>query len=451
MMALWLDRFARSPVRVMAPSFLLAICTGTGLLMLPWASQAGVGIRLVDALFTAVSATCVTGLVVLDTAAEFSRFGQTVILVLIQLGGLGVMTLSVMGLVLMGRRMDIGHGIALRDTFDTGSLEDVRPLLRFIVGMTLILEGAGALILAVRWWTPLGPGGTTVFHAVFHAVSAFCNAGFSTLPGGMTGFGDDEISQFIVAGLIIAGGLGFCVIRDLLGAVRRRFKSASPVGFKLQTRLALMVSAILIAAGMAGFMVMEQGTSWADWPFSQRLMAAFFQSVSARTAGFNTVDVGAMTPASQGMLMILMLIGASPGSTGGGIKTTTVAVLWMGLVASLKQRRDVTVHGRWIPELVIQKAQAVLVLALTGIGLGTLALLVVAPQDPWAALFEVVSAFGTVGLSMGLTPTLPAAGKCLVCVLMLVGRLGPLSLVLVLMRPPQSTSFSYAQEPVMIG
>jgi len=149
--------------------------------------------------------------------------------------------------------------------------------------------------------------------------------------------------------------------------------------------------------------------------------------------------------------MILMLIGASPGSTGGGIKTTTVAVLWMGLVASLKQRRDVTVHGRWIPELVIQKAQAVLVLALTGIGLGTLALLVVAPQDPWAALFEVVSAFGTVGLSMGLTPTLPAAGKCLVCVLMLVGRLGPLSLVLVLMRPPQSTSFSYAQEPVMIG
>jgi trk system potassium uptake protein len=437
------------PAHLMALSFAFAIGIGAVLLMQPAALAPGVELPLVDALFTATSATCVTGLVVRDTATAFTPLGQAVIAGLIQIGGLGIMTFSVSLAVFLGRQIDVRRQAAMQDMLDHDALSDIRRLLLFIVGMTVFFEAAGATALTLAWRSRFPTLGATAGHAVFHAVSAFCNAGFSTFSDSLVGFQGDVATNLIVIVLILGGGIGFLVVRDLLRRAGRGRAARSPL--RPQTRLVFIASLALLVAGWILFAVFERGRVLAGMPPGRSLLVALFQSVTTRTAGFNTCAIGALSAPTLLFMMALMFIGASPGSTGGGIKTTTAAVLAASVFASLRHRDDTEIHRRTVPRDVTGRALSVMMLSLAVVIGFALVLLYVERHDPLAVLFETVSAFGTVGLSTGITPELSAPGRVAVMVLMYVGRLGPLTVAYVFARRRPPPRYRYAEERVMIG
>jgi len=432
--------------------FATLILVGAVLLMLPAAHARG-PISPLDALFTSTSAVCVTGLITRDTATDFTRFGQMVILVLIQLGGLGIMTFGVLAMQLVGRRISLRSQVAMYDIFyQKHAADEFRKNLRWVVLLTLSVEAAGAamLIWAVR--TPPYSYITT-FDAVFHAISAFCNAGFSTFSDSLVRLRGNLIFMTVVSLLIILGGLGYTVLLELISRTWHRLRRRpTPIGWSLQTRVVLTTSCVLIALG-ALFLVAvglgEGATSWAE-----RMGDALFQSITARTAGFNTVAVGAAPVASLLWLIILMFIGGSPGSCAGGIKTTSVAVWFARLRARLAQREDVTLGGRRIPHDLVRRAALVLGVAAVFNLAGVLILSITELDGSgWGLkdiLFEQVSAFGTVGLSTGITPHLSRLGKLWIILSMFVGRLGPLTIAMsVLERKPDTVRLP--EERVMIG
>ena len=437
------------PAQLMAISFAFAIGIGSVLLMQPAATVSGVRMPLVDALFTATSATCVTGLIVRDTATYFTPLGQGVILALIQVGGLGIMTFSVSLAVFLGRQIDVRRQAALQDMLDHDALTGVRRLLIFIVGMTVAFEFLGALSLTLAWRDRFPSLIATFGHATFHSVSAFCNAGFSTFSDSLVGFQGDPATQAVIALLIIAGGLGFLVIRDLLGAISSRRRRGRL--FRVQTRLVLSVSVLLIALGWLLIYIFERHASFSHLSPGRALLASLFQSITARTAGFNTCNMGMLSPATLLTLIVFMFIGASPGSTGGGIKTTTFAVLVAAVYASLRQREYTEIHRRTVPIDVVRKALSVLALSLMVVIGFSLFLLYRESQPPLALIFETVSAFGTVGLSTGVTPSLSTSGRLAIVVLMYVGRLGPLTVAYLFASRRPSPRYRYAEERVMIG
>ena len=434
------------------------ILVGTLLLSLPLA-HAAEPVSALDALFTATSAVCVTGLTVVETGTRFSAFGQAVVLGLIQVGGLGLMTFAVFAGIALGGRVPFTGRVVIQETMHHTPSAGVRRLVRYVLAFTLMSEAFGALWLWLRLRETL-PLGASLWSAAFHSVSAFCNAGFSLFPDSLMRYRGDPVVNLGITGLIILGGLGFTSSMELREQLTARLRRVRPPRATLHTRLVLLVTVVFLVGGTLVYLGLEWNNLLRGLPPGERLLAAWFLSVTPRTAGFNTVDYGQASSETLFFTIFLMFVGASPGSTGGGIKTTTFGLLVALVVARWRGRGRASVFQRTIPHAVMDRALLVALLAWALVSLA-IGLLVFAESagvpyqgaDPRfvALMFEAVSAFGTVGLSTGITPGLGAAGKLVLVALMFVGRVGPLTLVLAIGPRQQRGRFRYAEENVMVG
>ena len=438
------------PAQLLIATFLMTILLGTFLLTLPIATKGGQGLDFVDALFTATSATCVTGLIVQGTGSFFSLFGQLVILLLIQIGALGIMTFSVTLFLAAGKQMSNKEAIAMRDVLDQDSTAGIMGLIAFIAKMTICIEVLGAVFLFVGFTPYISDPWQRVYISLFHSVSAFCNAGFSLFPDSIMRYANDGVINLTIALLIIFGGLGFIVVKDLwdMFVLGKRPKS---LGLRLHTKLVLSMTAILLIVGTICIFFAENNVNFTDMALKDKILISFFQSASARTAGFNSVDIAGMTNASIFSIIILMFIGASAGSTGGGIKTTTFWVLLKSFSSSMQNKEDINAFKRKIPEKIVGKAIAIFILSLGFVILFMYLLSVFEALSFKDLIFEVVSAFGTVGLSTGITAQFHNAGKLLITCLMFLGRLGPLTIVLAFSGYKRKINYTYAQEKIMVG
>jgi trk system potassium uptake protein len=448
-----LDSLQQYPARMLAGSFLILIMVGTLLLALPMSAQGEQGLDLLDALFTATSAACVTGLVVVDTGTYFSHFGQFILLVLMQAGGLGIMALSASAAALLGKRLALGQKVFMQNLFEESDYNELKNVILYIFRFTFISELIGAIILTIRFQDQFDNLLQAAFYGLFHAVSAFCNAGFALWTNSLTSFANDPVVNLVVSTLIILGGLGFTVITPLLMLPRMlsNDKKYSWKNFSMHARMVLSITAFLIVGGMAFILFVEYNHAFLEMSLGDKLWASFFHSVTARTAGFNTIPVGSFQASTVFFFTLLMFIGASPGSTGGGIKTTTAATLLLTARSMIRRRHDVEYGSRRIPEQVITKAIAIFILSLVIIPLGILSLLMTEEAPFNEILFEVISAFGTVGLSLGLTPHLTVIGKVSITLLMFVGRLGPLTVALMAGESNKVAKFRYPRGDIMVG
>ncbi|HUV30835.1 MAG TPA: TrkH family potassium uptake protein [Acidobacteriota bacterium] len=448
-----MELIGRRPDRNIILYFLAAIVIGTILLELPISAANG-PISVLDSLFTATSAVCVTGLTVVDTGHDFTLFGQVVILMLIQLGGLGILTFASALILAVVPDLTFKDKLAVSHALGTTKRVSTKSLLRAVIVTALVCELAGTAALFLRFKSHF-PVGEAFFHALFHAVSAFCNAGFSTFTNSLEAYSGDIPTLAIFAVLIILGGLGFVVIRELAARLQPGAGRLS-----LHSKLCLAATAMLLAVGTLAFLVAEYNNSFARMGFVQSLANALFQAVTCRTAGFNTVAQSALTEVSLLITIILMFIGACPGSTGGGIKTTTMAIVLLLAYDRFMGRRSVAVFKRSISPDSISRALTVLLVAILVI-VALFVVLMFAEERPlphtlthgWFvdSLFEVISAFGTVGLSLGATAHLHALGKIVLIVLMFAGRVGLLTLVYALARPIRQGEIVYREESVMVG
>jgi len=465
------------PSRLLVGSFLFAVAIGAGLLSLPRAVPAGVRpLYPDDAMFTATSATCVTGLIVRDTGSEFSRFGQTVILCLIQLGGLGIMTFGTLFVMLGGRALGLKHQAAMGEALSEEPLGKITRTVKFVVLMTLITELIGAFLLRGLWADR--PDGW--FFAMFHSISAFCNAGFSLQADSFTAMRDTWRVLLAVPALIIVGGVGFPVLMDVLTSIPagvryslrvRRPKIGVPrPRLTLHTKLVLTATVVLLVFGAAGVVLVEidavgrrvgaarqvdaaDAEVWGGMGVGDRVRQGWFQAVSARTAGFNTFDLDGLSPAGKMWMIGLMTIGGSPASTAGGVKTVTVAVLLLLVWAALRGRRNVEVFGRTLTEQLLRRAVALAILFFGLICVTTLLLAVFqGPRSRFIdVLFESVSACGTVGLSLGETARLHTASKFVIIAAMFIGRVGPLTLLMALTAGGPPPRYRYPSENLLVG
>ncbi len=436
-----------STYQTVAIGFAGLILLGTFLLMLPAASAKGESLSFIDALFTATSAVCVTGLVVVDTGTYFSLFGQLVIIFLIQCGGVGLMTLAALMVIILGRRINLRDRMVMRDAFNQDGISGVARLTLAVVKITLLIEFIGGSILAVRFFADYGWQG--VYFGYWHAVSAFCNAGFDLLGNyqSITGYVSDWTVNIVITSLIIMGGLGFTVMVDVWQA--RRFAKLS-----LHSKIVLVTTFLLISAGMSGVYAFENGNpaTLGKLDFTGKLLAGYFHSVTARTAGFNSIDMASLTDETLFLTVILMFIGASPTSTGGGIKTTTFAVAALATWSIIRGKAEPVMFGRRIGEKIYTKAFAIIVISGALVVFGLLALTVTETQLFLPLLFEVTSAFGTVGLSCGITSHLTGAGKAILVAIMFAGRVGPLTLALALaLKETHGGQVRYPDENINIG
>jgi trk system potassium uptake protein TrkH len=449
----WSRRYF-SPPRLLAFSILGFIFAGSLLLSLPQAVQPGRSLSYIDALFTATSAVCVTGLVIVDTPNVFSTFGLIVIMMLIQLGGLGYMTISTVLASALGRSVTLQERLTLQEGLNAHDLEGLVRFAGTVLKLTLALELSGTFILGVRWWSELGP--RAFWYGLFHSVSAFNNAGFALWSDNLTRWRGDLTVNIVVTGLIICGGLGFFVLSELT-RVRVRHLALS-----LHTKVVLVSSSALLIFGTAAFLALEwtnPKTLGGGWPLHEQVQAAWFQSVTARTAGFNTMNVGAMTQAGLFVTMALMFIGAAPGSTGGGVKTTTFSITVAALWATVRGDKDPTLFGRRIAAETVAKAFFVSLIAFLGLNVVAGIVLITEGRDLLPTLFETTSAFGTVGLSMGengsdvaLSAFFTSTGKLLISGMMFMGRVGPLTLALALAaRASMKAKIRYPEGKILIG
>lgn len=445
------------PAQILVLSFAAAIGLGTLLLMTP-AAATGAPLGLVDALFTATSATCVTGLVVVDTGTALSAFGQGVVLALIQLGGLGIMTYSSVFLLALGRRISFRGQALLEDTLGRGKRTPVRRLVRHVVAFTLIIEVAGALVLTAAFASNR-PLGEALYQGVFHAVSAFCNAGFSLHADSLTQYRGSWPVNLAVLGLIVLGGLGFLVLDDVKDAWAD-WRGGRVVRLRLHSKVVLAGSAGLTVLGAAGIWFFERGNALVGLTRGEAFLACVFQAVTPRTAGFNTLDYASLTDVTLFLTILLMFVGASPGSCGGGIKVTTAALLAALFRARLLGRRRVSLFRRTVPDPTVARAVTIAVASFSFATVGIFLLLASevgsAPHGASGGsfleyFFEVVSAFGTVGLSTGTTTSLSPPGRLLVTAVMFAGRLGPLTLAVAVGLRDERAKLWYAEENLMVG
>ena len=416
-----------TPARLIAVGFLMAIFAGAGLLCLPFAAK-GESAGFLEALFTSTSATCVTGLIVRDTFTGWTGFGQAVILTLIQLGGLGFMTVITLVSYALGKRLGLYDRKVLMQSAGNITLAGVGGLVRRIIPFAFVIEGVGAVLLSLRFIPEFG-WGKGIWYSVFHAISAFCNAGFDLMGvktpfSSMTDYVADPVVSLTLAGLIIVGGLGFLVWRDISQNGLKWSK------YQLHTKLVLATTSILLLGGTALFLLLEWNASMMGMSFGEKLLAAFFQSATTRTAGFNTLELTALSEGGTMLSNVLMLIGGSPGSTAGGIKTTTVAVLVLSTLASARGKSRVHVFRYAIDRDTIRQACSIVVIYLSLTFASMILLCATDPITLKQASFEICSAVATVGLTLGITPTLSVTGKLLLILLMYAGRIGGLTFVL---------------------
>ena len=446
---LWKSRLA-SPARVIIFGFLLLILLGTALLMLPFSTRVWGGAPFFDALFTAASATCVTGLVVHDTASYWSGFGQLVILLLIQVGGMGVVTMAVAISIFSGRRIGLKQRWVMQESISAPQVGGIVRMTDFILKTAFTIEGIGAVILALRFCPRFGLW-KGLWYAVFHAVSAFCNAGFDLMGEGapyasLTGYVGDPAVNIPVVLLIVIGGLGFMTWQDI--AVHRlRFQE-----YRLQSKLILVTTAGLLLFSFLFFWLYEfRLPQWAGLSVGEKALAALFQSVTPRTAGFNTVELARMSQPGQLMTILLMLTGGSPGSTAGGFKTTTFAVLLLSAAAVFRRQRSARCFGRRIQDPALQNACAIFWLYVSLFLAGGILICCVDRVPLMDTLFEAASAIGTVGLSLGGTARFSLFSRMVLVFLMYFGRVGGLTMIYAFAAGNGTSVAQFPQEPVTVG
>lgn len=441
-----------TPTRMFVSSFAAFIMLGALFLWMPF-SASEYNLKFVDALFTATSAVCVTGLSPIDVGKELSLAGQLITMVLFQVGGLGIITFSIILFALMGRGISFkGREIAQTTFLHTPRL-DFYVILKRVIRYTFIIEAIGIIVLFLRFVQDF-PAGKAFLHATFNAISAFNNAGFSLFSDNLMSYQSDVTVNLTVMGLIILGGIGFIVQYEVLAKLRGLEKRLS-----IHTRIVLITTAGLIIIGAVSFYFMEMNNILKGAGLKTALLSSFFQSVTTRTAGFNTVDIGALTNSTILIMIILMFIGASPGSTGGGIKTTSFALLLLFIYNRIKGNENVNIGNRTIPKETIEKTIYIIFASALCICLITSILLLFGGGDPSSMasrhkfveyLFETVSAFGTVGLSMGATPNLSDIQKYAIIFMMFAGRVGPLTLAFA-WYSSRRRGLTYAEESVMVG
>ncbi len=434
-----------SSAQILVAGYFIIISVGTILLMFPMATTAKGSIGFTDALFTATSATCVTGLIVVNTATAFTLFGQLVLLVLIQTGGLGLMTMSSAAALILGRKISLKERLLIKDDLDHMKISGLVRLVKYVLSFTLVIEGIGAFILFLRlnwdysFWKAL-------YFGVFHSISAFNNAGIDIFGDSLEGFTGDIVVNFVIICLIILGGLGFAVMVELYN--EKKFKK-----YTLQTKIVLVFTLILIVTSFVLFFFLEYSNeaTLGNLPFGEKILASLFLSVTPRTAGFNTTPTGQLHNYTLFLIVILMFIGASPGSTGGGVKTTTFAVLILTAWNLIRGKYDIEVFNRRLGKEIALKAIVIVILAFSIVILVTMVLAITEDKEFLPILFETVSAFGTVGLSTGITSTLSSIGKFFITFTMFVGRIGPLTLAVALAERQRQGVYHYPKEDVMVG
>ena len=425
--------------------FALVILTGAILLMLPFASREPGSATFHDALFTATSAVCVTGLVVQDTATYWSSFGQLIILILIQIGGMGVVTIAVSIAIISGKKIGLMQRSTMQESISAPQMGGIVRLTGFIFRAVFLFELAGALLMMPVFIKEFGPG-KGIWYSFFHSISAFCNAGFDLMGvrehfSSLVSFTTSPLINLTIMSLIIIGGIGFLTWNDIFEK-KNNFKR-----YRLKSKVILVTSAVLIAIPAVYFFFGELN----HLPMAQRLWGSLFQAVTPRTAGFNTIDLNTLTEAGKAIMMVLMLIGGSPGSTAGGMKTTTIAVLFASVMAVFGRREDAHFFGRRISESVIRSAAAILLLYLTLFITGGLIISRVEQLPLLECLFETASAIGTVGLTLGLTPALGLLSRGILIFLMFFGRVGGLTLIFAATSRTKITHSKLPEEKVTVG
>lgn len=441
--------FRLTSTQIIALFFVAVIAIGTLLLCLPIASKSREWTPLLDSAFTATSATCVTGLIVRDTFTHWSLFGQLVILTMIQIGGLGVMTIIMTFSVFAKKKISLYERKLLMQSAGTIRASEIIRLLRQITKVTLICEGAGAVILATRFCPELGIV-KGLYYSVFHAVSSFCNAGFDLMGrygqfSSLSPFYSDITVNITVCALIICGGIGFIVWQDIV-THGIKFKK-----YSLHSKIALTTSAALILSGWLIFFLVERNYSLSTLSTGEKILAAFFQSVTSRTAGFNTVPLNRLSGAGVVLMSVLMMIGGSPGSTAGGIKTTTVAVMFFELIAAAKGDKDTVIFKRRLEDDTVKRAGAIISAYTAAVIIALIAISSAENLPLSDVLFEVASAVGTVGLTVGITPSLSSFSHIILMLLMFAGRIGGLTIIVAFAERREHAKLTRPTEKILIG
>lgn len=436
-----------SPARILVLGFLAIILLGTLLLMLPQATG-GEGLSLLQALFTSTSAVCVTGLVVVDTGTTFTTLGQVIILLLIQVGGLGFMTMATMIFMALGRKISFRNRLLIQESLNQPTLQGMVRFVRVILFYTLLVEGIAAVILSLRFVGEMG-WARGIYFGIFHSVSAFCNAGFDIMGNftSLTSYKGDLVVNLTIMALLILGGLGFTVIGDLA----HNWRKPSRLGF--HSKLVLLLTGLLLVSAFLVIFALEfsNPATLAELPWSEKILGSAFTAATPRTAGFNTLATAELRQPTLFFIIILMFIGASPASTGGGIKTATLGVVLVAAYSMVRGDPDAVLYKRRLPQHVIHKALAIVLISIGLVMAVTLFLSIFEPFDFLDIMFEVVSAFGTVGLSTGITQHLSGLGQVLIIFTMFVGRVGTVTLTLALDQRLKQYNVRYPEGRVMVG
>lgn len=428
--------------------FLIAIILGTVLLYMPFSLQKGQKISFLTSLFTITSAICVTGLSVIDVGKTLSVYGQIILLIFIQLGGIGVLTFSSLFFLIIGKKISYKEKELIKEERNAENSGEVIDFIKRIIMIVLIIEGVGACLLTLEFIKTFTLK-KAIYYGIFHSVSAFCNAGFSLYTDNLESFVGNTLVNMTVAYLIILGGIGFSVINSVLIAVRKNIKR-----FTLTSKVAILVSLFLTFVGTVLFFVLEykNPTTLGNLSLYDKILASFFQSVTTRTAGFNTVPMNNLNPATVFMFCTLMFVGASPGSTGGGIKTTTIGVIVMYVVGVVQGKENINIFNRRISWDILNRALAILVISILYVSITIMLMMMIEHKMPFEKIvFEVVSAFGTAGLSLGITSDLSVFSKVLIIITMFIGRLGPMTFALALGEKKINESLKYPKENILVG
>ncbi|MEG0667573.1 MAG: TrkH family potassium uptake protein [Clostridium sp.] len=443
-----MKKYKFSEVQILAIGFVILIFTGGTILSLPISSANGEYTPFLDALFTATSASCVTGLVTLDTGTHWNLFGQVVIMMLIEIGGLGFMSFATFISVLLGRRITLKNRLVVQESMNAFNIQGLVKMVKYVMGFTFAIQGFGALLLSTQLVPEFGIG-KGMFYSVFHSVSTFCNAGFDLFGNfsSLTGYSDNSIILLTISALIAIGGLGFTVLLEIYN-----FKSVKKLS--LHTKAVLLITTILIVGGTLAILILEFNNPETLGPMGvkDKIVNSVISSISPRTAGVNSISIPDMTTASLFLTIILMFIGGSPGSTAGGLKTTTFGIIICTLISVIRGREDVELFKRRFPKSLVYKAVSLLLLGSGLVLTVTMILTITEPgEDFISLLYEATSAFGTVGLTTGVTQRLSSIGKIIIIVTMYLGRVGPLTVALAFASRNKRSKFKYPEGKILIG
>ena len=439
-------KFRLNGVQILALGFLIVIIIGAIILSLPISSRTGEPTNFLDAIFTSTSAVCVTGLITLDTSTHWSVFGQTVIITLIEIGGLGFMSFGVLISLILGKKITLRERLVMQEAMNTYSIQGLVKMVKYVLIFTMSVQFFGALLLSTQFVPEYGIG-RGIFYSIFHSISAFCNAGFDLFGTSLVGYSSNSVVILVISALIIIGGLGFTVLLEIY-----EFKGMKKLS--LHSKLVLITTAILVFGGAILMLIFEYNNvdTIANMNIKDKLLNSFFASVTPRTAGFNSISTSSMTLASKFLTIILMFIGGSPGSTAGGLKTVTFGILVLTVICVIKGREDTEVFGRRFTKEIVYKSFTLLFI---GVSLVIFSTMILSYTEVGVSfidlLYETTSAFGTVGITSGLTPNLSSIGKVLIMLMMYFGRVGPLTVMLALTRKRKKSGYKYPEGKILIG